>query len=314
MNIAFCDGMLLQLDLSTSSPTIVSKRGIGTATINFYNYFSRYRSSPKEEFLNLLSRPDKEVLEIISEQSLANQFFLDYTSSRQRQGISVENQQNATKEALTYTCNLIQSAFSDLNAVFSECSNVNKADTPQSDKISNPFKADKFAASFVLLDNKIVLVYTVNSLYEYLELDFYHANLAPDSVKYVSICPCCGRAFRMSQRNNLYCSKACKDKCIRANNKKSPYYSKYRYLQQYHNRQLNMLRSKMADSLPEMQQLQNAYDTWNKWARTEYEQATRGYNLGQQKEQESVEDFSERLKRKWKTLTEKYLRDKTVYK
>lgn len=314
MNIAFCDGMLLQLDLSTSSPTIVSKQGIGTATINFYNYFSRYRSSPKEEFLNLLSRPDKEVLEIISEQSLANQFFLDYTSSRQRQGISVENQQNATKEALTYTCNLIQSAFSDLNAVFSECSNVNKADTPQSDKISNPFKADKFAASFVLLDNKIVLVYTVNSLYEYLELDFYHANLAPDSVKYVSICPCCGRAFRMSQRNNLYCSKACKDKCIRANNKKSPYYSKYRYLQQYHNRQLNMLRSKMADSLPEMQQLQNAYDTWNKWARTEYEQATRGYNLGQQKEQESVEDFSERLKRKWKTLTEKYLRDKTVYK
>lgn len=70
----------------------------------------------------------------------------------------------------------------------------------------------------------------------------------------------------------------------------------------------------MADSLPKIERLQNAYDTWNKWARTEYEQATRDYNLGQQKEQESVEDFSERLKRKWETLTEKYLRDKTVYK
>lgn len=301
MNIAFCDGMLLQLDLSTSSPTIVSKQGIGTATINFYNYFSRYRSSPKEEFLNLLSRPDKEVLEIISEQSLASQFFLDYASSRQ--GISVKNQQNATKEVLTYTCNLIQSAFSDLNAVFSECSNVNKADTPQSDRAPNLFKFDKFAASFVLLDNKIVLVYTVNSLYEYLKLDFYHANLSPDSVKHVSICPCCGKAFRMSQRNNLYCSKACKDKSVRANNKKSPYYAKYRYLQQYHNRQLNRLRSKMADSLPEMQQLQNAYDTWNKWARAEYEQATRVYDFGQQKEQESVENFGERLKKEWKALT-----------
>lgn len=261
MNIAFCDGMLLQLDLSTSSPTIVSKQGIGTATIDFYNYFSRYRSSPKEEFLNLLSRPDKKVLEIISEQSLANQFFLDYASSRQ--GISTKNQQDSTKEALTYTCNLIQSAFSDLNAVFSECSNVNKADTLQSDKALNLFKFDKFAASFVLLDNKIVLGYTVNSLYEYLKLDFYHANLSPDSVKHISICPYCGKAFRMNQRNNLYCSKACKDKGIRANNKKSPYYSKYRYLQQYHNRQLNRLRSKMADSLPEMQQLQNAYDTWS---------------------------------------------------
>lgn len=300
MNIAFCDGMLLQLDLSTSSHTIVSKQGIGTATINFYNYFSRYRSSPKEESLNLLSRPDKEALEIISEQSLANQFFLDYASSRQ--GISVKNQQNATKEALTYTCNLIQNAFSDLNAVFSECSNVNKADTLQSDKALNLFKFDKFTASFVLLGNKIVLVYTVNSLYEYLELDFYHANLAPDSVKYVSICPCCGRAFRMSQRNNLYCSKACKDKSIRANNKKSPYYSKYRYLQQYHNRQLNGLRSQMADSLPKIERLQNAYDAWNKWARTEYEQATRVYNFGQQKEQESVENFGERLKKEWKAL------------
>ena len=300
MNIAFCDGMLLQLDLSTSSPNIVSKRGIGTATINFYNYFSRYRSSPKEESLNLLSRPDKEVLEIISEQSLANQFFLEYASSRQ--GISVKNQQNATKEALTYTCNLIQSAFSDLNAAFSERSNVNKANTPQSNNLPNLFKVDKFAASFVLLDNKIVLVYTVNSLCEYLKLDFYHANLSPDSVKHVSICPYCGKAFRMSQRNNLYCSKACKDKSIRANNKKSPYYSKYRYLQQYHNRQLNRQRSQMADSLPKIERLQNAYDTWNKWARTEYEQATRVYNCEQQKEQESVENFGERLKKKWKAL------------
>ena len=107
----------------------------------------------------MLSRPDKEVLEIISEQSLANQFFLDYANSHQC--ISTKNQQDSTKEALTYTCNLIQSAFSDLNAVFSECSNVNKADTLQSDKASNMFKFDKFAASFVLLDNKIVLVYTV---------------------------------------------------------------------------------------------------------------------------------------------------------
>lgn len=300
MNITFCNGMLLQLDLSTSSPTIVSKQGIGTATIDFYNYFSCYRSSPKEEFLNLLSRPDKEVLEIISEQSLANQFFLDYADSHQC--ISTKNQQDSTKEALTYTCNLIQSAFSDLNAVFSECSNVNKADTLQSDKASNMFKFDKFAASFVLLDNKIVLVYTVNSLNEYLKLDFYHANLSPDSVKHISICPYCGKAFRMNQRNNLYCSKACKDKGIRANNKKSPYYSKYRYLQQYHNRQLNRLRSQMADSLPKIERLQNAYDTWNKWARTEYEQATRVYNFGQQKEQESVENFGERLKKEWKAL------------
>ena len=58
----------------------------------------------------------------------------------------------------------------------------------------------------------------------------------------------------------------------------------------------------MADSLQKIERLQNAYDTWNKWARTEYEQATRVYNCEQQKEQESVENFGERLKKKWKAL------------
>lgn len=41
MNIAFCDGMLLQVALHGDEATVLSKRGIGTDTINFYNYFSK---------------------------------------------------------------------------------------------------------------------------------------------------------------------------------------------------------------------------------------------------------------------------------
>lgn len=36
MNIAFCDGMLLQVALLNSKATALSKREIGANTINFY--------------------------------------------------------------------------------------------------------------------------------------------------------------------------------------------------------------------------------------------------------------------------------------
>ena len=170
-----------------------------------------------------------------------------------------------------------------------------------------------------------MLVYAVKNLYEYIALDFYHVYFSSDSIKQVAVCPCCKKAFRKSQQNKLYCSKSCKDKHIKANNKKSPYYSKYRYLQQYHNRQLNELRSQMTDSSPQVKKLQGIYNTWNEWAHSEYEQATKTYNLMQQEkfkfiinvnayrqaqannsfpdfETESTEEFGERLKAKWQEL------------
>lgn len=154
-------------------------------------------------------------------------------------------------------------------------------------------------AQFALLNNKIVQVYSVKDLYDYLSLDFYYANYASESAKRIAICPCCKRAFRLSQRNKVYCSKACKDKSIRVNNKKDPYYSKYRYLQQYNNRQLNKLRKQMADSPQQTQKLQDAYNTWNEWARSEYERVS---NITYHEQQESIEKFGECLKEKWKGL------------
>ena len=104
----------------------------------------------------------------------------------------------------------------------------------------------------------------------------------------------------MSQRNKVYCSKYCKDKSIRANNKKDPYYSKCRYLQQYNNRQLNNMCRYMADSSPQAQRLQDAYATWNKWARSEYERVS---GVSDHMQQMTVEEFGEHLKEQWKILT-----------
>lgn len=335
MNITFCDGMLLQVALHDNKATVISKQEIGTETIDFYNYFAKYRLSPKEQLLTLSNCPDKEAIEIISGQPLVNQFFLDYINSRT--DIYPQSKQAATEEALTYTRNLVQYVFSDLDAAFSERPGADDTNTQRFNKTvylftheeledgQTVFKPNQFTTSFVLLDNKIVLVYTVKSLYEYLSLDFYHIYFSSDSIKQVAVCPCCKKAFRKSQQNKLYCSKSCKDKSIKANNKKSPYYSKYRYLQQYHNRQLNELRSQKTDSSPQVQKLQGIYDTWNEWAHSEYEESTKIYRLKQEEQlkfilnvstyrkaqadgtipdfaTESAEEFGERLKAKWKEL------------
>lgn len=306
MNIAFCDGMLLQVALHDDKATILSKHKVGTDTIDFYNYFVKYRLSPEEPLLELSSLPADKTIKIISGQSLVNQFFSDCIDTHQ------ESNQAATEEALTYTRNLVQHAFSDLDAAFSERPCADDTSTQRFDKTvylftheeledgQTVFKPNQFTTSFVSLNNRIVLVYAVKNLYEYIALDFYHVYFSSDSIKQVAVCPCCKKAFRMSQRNNLYCSKSCKDKHIKANNKKSPYYSKYRYLQQYHNRQLNELRSQMTDSSPQVQKLQGIYDTWNEWARSEYEQVS---GIFDHMQRVTVEEFGERLKERWKALT-----------
>lgn len=73
MNIAFCDGMLLQVVLHGGKATVLSKREIGADTINFYNYFARYCLSPEEPLLKLLNCADDEAIEIISGQPLVKQ-------------------------------------------------------------------------------------------------------------------------------------------------------------------------------------------------------------------------------------------------
>lgn len=259
MNIAFCDGMLLQVALHNSKATVLSKRGIGADTINFYNYFSKDWLLPEGRLLKLSNCSDDEAIDIIFDQPLVKQFCLDSSSSRA--DASTQRNQAAAKEALTYTRNLVQQVFSELDSAISEHLSTNNPDTHK--KLDNSkvvFMPKQIITTFALLNNKIVQVYSVKDLYDYLSLDFYYANYPPESAKRIAICPCCKKAFRLSQRNKVYCSKACKDKNIRENNRKtSPYYAKYRYWQQYHNRQLNKLRKQMADSPQQAQKLQDAY-------------------------------------------------------
>lgn len=55
----------------------------------------------------------------------------------------------------------------------------------------------------------------------------------------------------------------------------------------------------MADSSPQAQKLQDAYDSWNKWARSEYKQVS---SFSDHMQRMTVEEFGERLKEQWKVL------------
>lgn len=292
MNIAFCDGMFLQVTLHDNKATVLSKRKTGTDTIDFYNYFAKYRSSHEKPLLELSNYPADEAINIISGQPIANQFFSDSIDTHQK------NNQATTKEVLVYTRNLVQQAFSDIDAALSMSPDT---DTQRAERSRALFRANQFTMAFALLDNRIVPVYAVSSLLEYLLLDLYHANFSSGSTKKIAVCPCCKKAFRLSQRNKVYCSKACKDKGIRANNRKDPYYSKYRYLQQYNNRQLNKRRRTMVDSSPQTQKLQDAYAAWNKRARSGYERVS---SISNHTQRVTVEEFGECLKERWKALTQ----------
>lgn len=247
MNIAFYDGMLLQVALHNNKATVISKQEIGAGAINFYNYFARHRLSYKEPILNLSNCSDAEAIEIISSQPLVNQFYLDAISNHS--GTSTKSNQATTQEALNYTRNLVQHTFSEFDTAFSE-----RLDTHgDSGNVQTIFMPKQITTIFALLDDRIVQVYTVKDVYDYLSLDFYYATYPSEPVKRIGICHCCKKSFRKSQRNKVYCSKACKAKSIKEN--ASPYYAKYRYLQQYHNRQLNKLRKQMADSPQKVQKL-----------------------------------------------------------
>lgn len=291
MNIAFYDGILLQVNLHNGKATILSKQQAGTDSIDFYNYFTKHRPSPEEPLLELSNFPANEAIIIISGQPLVNQFFSDYIDTSQ------ENNQATAKEALAYTHNLVQNAFSDIDAALAMHSGVNAEGFEGNQML---FGADQFTMVFALLDNQIVPVYTVKDLYEYIFLDFYYSNLSPDSTKKIAICPCCKKAFRLSYRNKVYCGKYCKDKSIRANNRKDPYYAKYRYLQQYNNRRLNNMCRHMTDSSPQAQKLREAYNAWNELARSEYERVS---GISDHMQQVTVEEFGEFLKERWKALT-----------
>ena len=155
--ISYDDRKFRLVVLHGGKATVLSKREIGADTINFYNYFARYCLSPEEPLLKLLNCADDEAIEIISGQPLVKQFCWDSSSSC-TDALTKRNQATA-KEALTYTRNLTQQAFSELDAVFSEFH-----DTKGPDGSKVVFMPKQVITTFALLNNKIVQVYSVKDL------------------------------------------------------------------------------------------------------------------------------------------------------
>lgn len=153
---------------------------------------------------------------------------------------------------------------------------------------------------FAKYENQVVQVYNISSLYEYLYLDFYQS-LSGTFTTNFAICPCCGKLFRKTRKDHQYCSAYCKKKvCIQRNNQ-NPYIAAYRYMQQYCNRQLNVLRKKKGNSHPDTIEMEEAYEKWLAWAR---QQRDRMHYTPGDDEKVIRKAFIQDLTMKWKGLTQ----------
>lgn len=345
--LSFQDHDALLLSVVNDKVTIVSEALIGESLITFYNYYNQYRTHHFDEYgidnditLKLCNDkfPKSQKHEIVCGLPLTALFYEEALKEQIWEVDDIDDTYQGEDEnhALTKLLNQIQCVYSDLHAALSAHPGMENNDTKRFQQVAylfshseldendrTVFVPNRFNVSFVLLDGKVTQVYAVKSLYDYLALDFYHTFFWADNVKKVCICPTCRTAFRAGYKNKIYCSKKCKDADIEETNNKSPYYRKYRYLRQYHNRQLNSLRSMKTDSDAKVQKMQKVYDVWVEWARQEFEVATQKYEtqknvklkelsaresdpycINWKLEYESAESFGERLKSKWKQLLE----------
>ena len=333
MFISFLKDQLVILSIADNKAVKISEMPIGTSLIDFYNYYTKQRQNPKGQVLKIVGNNSspKEALQIIRNLPLTSKFYnlaVEEEKIQAREGYIDKSE--VESRALTYVCNHIQNAYVDLYLSLSSFPGPERNEADRFNQTTFLFTHDEetengeavfvpnhFSVSFTVIENKVVQVYAVKTLYDFIALDFYYTFFSNEEIKKVGICPNCGIAFRLGQKNKIYCSQKCKNEAIKAHNRKSPYYRKYQYLLQYYNKQLNRLRTQKSDSDSAVKQLQSTYDVWREWARNEYEIATKkyerqqssklqqiimGYKPGNKINIESENDFCERLKTKWNQL------------
>lgn len=333
MYISFLQDHLVILSIADNKAVKISEMPIGTSLIDFYNYYTKQRQIPKGQLLKIQGNNSspKETLQIIKNFPLTSKFYnlaVEEEIIQAQEGYIDESK--VESRALTYVCNHIQNAYIDLHMSLSSFPSAERNEidrfnqttflfTHYEETVNGAavFVPNHFSVSFTVMEEKVLQVYAVKTLYDFIALDFYYTFFSNEAIKKVGLCPNCGIAFRLGQKNKIYCSQKCKDEAIKAHNRKSPYYRKYRYLLQYYNRQLNSLRTQKSDSDSAVKQLQSAYSVWREWARNECEIATKeyekqqssklqqiimGYESENKKDVESANAFGERLKTKWKQL------------
>lgn len=307
MYITFHQGKLIRLKINGSKTTPLADQPAGQALIEFYNYFKKFEVLPQEQLLTIYDADcaaEKTRLEtIIRKAPLVYEAFWKEKIAQMKREISTDD---IEQYALQAVISNIQKAYSGLAQCVpyaNQGENLQDAFILTEPDFYDPsgvgFTPIQYAMFFANYENQIVQIYDVQSVYEYICLDYYHTFFDP-AIKKVALCPHCGKMFRQTRKDQQYCSQRCKEKHINSRNNQNPYHAAYRYLQQYFNRQLNQLRDEKTDNHPDAIAMQQAYNEWQQWARRQVDCAE---NHPGEDKNAIRKAFIQKLTAKWKDLT-----------
>ena len=304
------DGNLIQVDLKAYKAKAIVTQAIGDALIEFYNFFSEYRIKPGEQLLTLYDMDLKDAEPIIRSASHIYSVLIDEEAEHNRTFLM--NHPDMDDWAVSSVRGEIQRAFTLLDLSLSLMHGQFENDTERfeySDILFDSYWAPahrnegytpvRYETCFALYDDKLVQVFNINSLYSYLCLDFYYTFFDP-SIKKIAICPCCGKAFRLTRTDQRYCNSYCKEKSFNRRHNQNPYFGTYRYMQQYCNRQLNEIRDKKKNNHPTVIAMEEAYNKWMIWAK---QQRDSMIYTPDDDVQAIRKAFRAKLTAKWKELT-----------
>jgi len=307
MYITFYQGTLIHGKMHQSKIIPLAVQPVGQALIKFYNYFKKFEVLPQEQLLTIYAADcaaEKTRLEtIIRKAPPVYAELLKEKISQMKQEINTDD---IEQYALQAVISNIQKAYSGLAQCVpyaNQRGGLQDAFILTEPDFDDPsgvgFAPIQYEMFFANYENRIVQIYDVQSVYEYICLDYYHTFFDP-AIKKVALCPHCGKMFRQTRKDQQYCSQRCKEKHINIRNNQNPYYAAYRYLQQYFNRQLNQLRYEKPDNHPDLIAMQQAYNEWQKWARKQVERA----NYQPEDDKTAIRKaFIQKLTARWKSLT-----------
>lgn len=179
------------------------------------------------------------------------------------------------------------------------------------DFINSFFKSGKYEnfssyvyhsrGTFAHYGNGIIKVLEINSLYELMILDFLHCFIG-DSSKRLCICQGCGRLFRKTQKNKIYCCSSCKTRSIHSRNMESPYYAAYHYMEQYLRRCIRSIENSERCTFQSKCAIEQSYKKWHSLAKNMMEtlnKNTFGKTLPSEEYSRIRQEFKLRLFKIW---------------
>lgn len=299
----FNAGAVCRVEL-TSARIIIRKRSqLGSQLIGFYNYFERHAYASDGQKPNgvralFLGYSESKINDVISGCALCSEF-------------------SAAKDEVQYF-------FNDL--ALSMQARINGTSTLEQLESNLLFWEDdgntpkRFTSLIALLENQPVTVYEVTSLTELLTLEYFFTFFGPSPLN-IAICEECKKMFVQKRNDARFCSNVCQEKSLKRLHKSSPYWVKYRSLQQRYNKKVNRgyaINSDLGTAV------NNVYQEWRSWASKQVSDADERYSkwkLQQEKatlnaallhvthpekplnEPMPATEFAARLKNKWQELS-----------